>query len=40
MPGEALRLDAAMLVLEPSGIGKLLQRMATDPSLSSVFPTL
>jgi two-component system chemotaxis response regulator CheB len=40
MPGEALRLDAAMLVLQPSEIGKLLQRLATDNSLSSVFPTL
>jgi two-component system chemotaxis response regulator CheB len=40
MPGEALRLDAAMLVLQPPEIGKLLQRMATDHSLSSVFPTL
>jgi two-component system chemotaxis response regulator CheB len=40
MPGEALRLEAAMLVLDPPGIGKLLQRLATDHSLSSVFPTL
>lgn len=38
MPGEALRLDAAMQVLEPPEIGKLLQRLAADPSLSNVFP--
>jgi two-component system chemotaxis response regulator CheB len=37
MPGEALRLDAAMLVLEPPEIGKLLQRLAADPFLSPVF---
>jgi two-component system chemotaxis response regulator CheB len=31
MPGEAVRLDAAMLVLEPSEIGKLLARLPADP---------
>jgi two-component system chemotaxis response regulator CheB len=31
MPGEAVRLDAAMLVLEPSEIGKLLVRLPADP---------
>jgi len=38
MPGEALRLDAAMLVLDPSEIGKLLARLPSEPFPSSVFP--
>jgi two-component system chemotaxis response regulator CheB len=38
MPGEAVRLDAAMLVLEPSEIGKLLVRLPSDPFLSFVLP--
>jgi two-component system chemotaxis response regulator CheB len=38
MPGEALRLDAAMLVLEPAEIGKLLARLPAEPFPSSVFP--
>jgi two-component system chemotaxis response regulator CheB len=37
MPGEALRLDAAMLVLEPDEIGKLLARLPTEPFPASVF---
>jgi two-component system, chemotaxis family, protein-glutamate methylesterase/glutaminase len=38
MPGEAIRLDAAMLILEPAEIGKLLHGLARDPSgTSSVF---
>jgi two-component system chemotaxis response regulator CheB len=37
MPGEAVRLDAAMLVLEPSEIGKLLARLPGEPFPSSVF---
>jgi len=40
MPGEALRLDAAMLVLEPAEIGKVLARLPAEPFPSSVFPTL
>jgi len=32
MPGEAIKLDAAMLVLEPAEIGKLLQAMAANPA--------
>jgi two-component system chemotaxis response regulator CheB len=39
MPGEALRLDAAMLVLEPAEIGKVLARLPAEPFPSSVFPT-
>jgi two-component system chemotaxis response regulator CheB len=39
MPGEAVRLDAAMLVLEPSEIGKLLARLPADPFPSSVLPS-
>jgi two-component system chemotaxis response regulator CheB len=31
MPGEALRLDAAMLVLEPVRIGKALYTIANQP---------
>jgi two-component system chemotaxis response regulator CheB len=38
MPGEAVRLDAAMLVLAPSEIGKLLVRLPNDPFPSSVLP--
>jgi two-component system chemotaxis response regulator CheB len=38
MPGEAVRLDAAMLVLEPSEIGKLLVQLPNDPFPSSVLP--
>jgi len=38
MPGEAVRLDAAVLVLEPSEIGKLLARLPNDPFPSSVLP--
>ena len=38
MPGEAVRLDAAMLVLEPSEIGKLLARLPGDPFPSSALP--
>ncbi|MGJ7916997.1 chemotaxis-specific protein-glutamate methyltransferase CheB [Massilia sp. LXY-6] len=37
MPGEAVRLDAAMLVLEPSEIGKLLARLPADPCLPYPF---
>lgn len=37
MPGEAVRLDAAMLVLQPSEIGKLLARLPTEPFPTSVF---
>jgi len=37
MPGEAVRLDAAMLVLQPSEIGKLLARLPGEPFPSSVF---
>jgi two-component system chemotaxis response regulator CheB len=37
MPGEAVRLDAAMLVLEPSEIGKLLARLPDDAFPPSVF---
>ncbi|PQP00204.1 chemotaxis response regulator protein-glutamate methylesterase [Massilia phosphatilytica] len=40
MPGEALRLDAVMLVLEPAEIGKVLARLPAEPFPSSVFPTL
>jgi two-component system chemotaxis response regulator CheB len=36
MPGEAVRLDAAMLVLEPSEIGKLLARLPADPFPPSI----
>ncbi|GAB3472254.1 chemotaxis-specific protein-glutamate methyltransferase CheB [Massilia terrae] len=36
MPGEAVRLDAAMLVLQPSEIGKLLARLPTEPFPSPV----
>jgi two-component system chemotaxis response regulator CheB len=32
MPGEAVRLDAAMLVLRPAEIGKLLHGLAADPT--------
>ena len=32
MPGEAIRLDAAMLVLEPPEIGKLLHGLAPNPA--------
>jgi two-component system chemotaxis response regulator CheB len=39
MPGEALRLDAAMLVLEPAEIGKVLARLPAEPFPSTVFPT-
>jgi two-component system chemotaxis response regulator CheB len=39
MPGEALRLDAAMLVLEPAEIGKVLARLPAEPFPSSVFTT-
>lgn len=39
MPGEAVRLDAAMLVLQPSEIGKLLARLPGEPFPSFVFPT-
>jgi two-component system, chemotaxis family, protein-glutamate methylesterase/glutaminase len=38
MPGEAVRLDAAMLVLRPPEIGKLLARLPAEPFPSSVFP--
>jgi two-component system chemotaxis response regulator CheB len=31
MPGEALRLDAAMLVLQPARIGKMLHTIANQP---------
>jgi two-component system chemotaxis response regulator CheB len=38
MPGEAIRLDAAMLILEPGEIGKLLHGLAADPAgAASVF---
>jgi two-component system chemotaxis response regulator CheB len=36
MPGEAVRLDAAMLVLEPSEIGTLLARLPADPFPPSI----
>jgi two-component system chemotaxis response regulator CheB len=39
MPGEALRLDAAMLVLEPAEIGKMLARLPSEPVPSTIFPT-
>jgi len=37
MPGEALRLDAAMLVLAPAEIGKLLARLPFEPFISTYF---
>jgi two-component system chemotaxis response regulator CheB len=37
MPGEAVRLDAAMLVLQPSEIGKLLATLPGAPMPSTVF---
>jgi two-component system chemotaxis response regulator CheB len=38
MPGEALRLDAAMLVLEPAEIGKVLARLPAEPFPCPVLP--
>ncbi|WP_182915680.1 hypothetical protein [Massilia cavernae] len=37
MPGAAIRLDAAMLVLEPAGIGKLLHGLARPGGTPAVF---
>jgi hypothetical protein len=38
MPGEAVRLDAALLVLGPAEIGKALHAIANQPGAEIGFP--
>jgi two-component system chemotaxis response regulator CheB len=40
MPGEAVRLDGAMLVLEPAEIGKLLRTIPNNPGAGLSFPAI